>query len=456
MKIIQIIAFIIFGHTCVAQNTLSEVEFIQIIKQFHPIVKQANINVDIAKAEVLSARGGFDPKLSAENRAKVFTGDNYYDQTTTQLVIPTWYGIDVYAGTETLAGSKTDPEATKGNVSFVGVNIPLVQNLLYDKRRATLQKAKLMVNFSDEQRRAEVNDLLREALHEYWNWWQQHHSYLLADTVLKNAQTRFNMIKTAFRLGDRAAIDTIEALTQIQTFELEKNDAYLKLMKARLSVSAFLWDRNNDAYELPVNIIPANMQTGILPALDSLLVSVEAHPNLLQYNFKLSALQIEKRLRFQSLLPEIDLKYQQLGSNYNFSKTVVSPWLQNNYRFGISFAMPLRLSEARGEFKQAKLNVDRTVFERADKRNQMQNKLKQSYMEWLQLNIQLQQQSSLVYNYQQLQKAEEIRFFNGESSLFLINAREIKTLESKQKQIALQTKNRKSQVDVKWSAGIGF
>jgi len=46
------------------------------------------------------------------------------------------------------------------------------------------------------------------------------------------------------------------------------------------------------------------------------------------------------------------------------------------------------------------------------------------------------------------------RFFNGESSLFLINARELKTIETKQKLIELKSKNRKALVSLKWSAGL--
>ena len=43
-------------------------------------------------------------------------------------------------------------------------------------------------------------------------------------------------------------------------------------------------------------------------------------------------------------------------------------------------------------------------------------------------------------NYIRLQRAEEIRFQNGESSLFLINARENKALEALQKLQELRAK----------------
>jgi hypothetical protein len=64
------------------------------------------------------------------------------------------------------------------------------------------------------------------------------------------------MVKTAFLLGDRPAIDTIEALTQIQSFSIQKAEIYTYLIKSRLELSAYLWTENNAAYELPADVIP--------------------------------------------------------------------------------------------------------------------------------------------------------------------------------------------------------
>ena len=44
-----------------------------------------------------------------------------------------------------------------------------------------------------------------------------------------------------------------------------------------------------------------------------------------------------------------------------------------------------------------------------------------------------QNNESLIENYKRLLKAEEIKFSNGESSLFLINSRENKLLETQEK-----------------------
>jgi hypothetical protein len=68
------------------------------------------------------------------------------------------------------------------------------------------------------------------------------------------------------------------------------------------------------------------------------------------------------------LLPKLDLKYNQLGKNYNVAATAVKTLFDNNYRFGIQFSMPLRLSQGRGAYKLAKLKVTETIWQQRQKK----------------------------------------------------------------------------------------
>ena len=80
--------------------------------------------------------------------------------------------------------------------------------------------------------------------------------------------------------------------------------------------------------------------------------------------------------------------------------------------------------------------------------------MKKYFNEFSNLKSQIGLQSRSVTNYEQLVKAEEVRFQNGESSLFLINSRESKALEATQKLIELKTKYYKSIYALQWSAGL--
>lgn len=423
-----------------------------VIKKFHPVARQAGIEVQIAKAEITASRGAFDPEWSAGNNRKEWDGTTYYNQQTTELKIPTWYGIDVYAGRENITGSRLNPEETKGTVSYIGFSVPIVQNLVMDKRRAALMQAKNLHQLSEVQRRMVINDLLQDALRTYWDWWEQYHIHLLLKAALQNAEKRLAMVKSAYLLGDRPAIDTLEAFTQVQSFQISVSGVYAEFLKAHLQLSAFLWTENGRQFELPATIIPQDFKPAKPFSLDELLHTANSHPEFTQYRYKLKGLEIEKRLRFQSLLPELRLKYNQTG--YDFSKTVNAAWFDKNYRYGISFSLPLRLSEGRGEYNKAKLKIESTRLEQVNKQVQLYNKIKQYYTDWQQTIVQLNLQNNMVESVAALQKGEEIRFSNGESSLFLINSRELRTIEAQQKLIQLKSKSQKTVNNLRWAAGL--
>jgi outer membrane protein TolC len=447
MVILTILSFSAYG-----QKQFSETDLIASVQKFHPVAKQALLDIRMAAANVTASRSHFDPVLNLNNSRKEFDGITYYDQQWGELKIPTWYGVDVYTGIEKAEGIRINPEETKGRVNYIGVSVPLLQNLLIDKRRAAVQQAIIWRDQSEVSRRTVLNNLLQEALISYWEWWGQYHSLQIIQSSLENANRRFQMVKTMYRLGERPAIDTIEALTQVQILEQYANEALIKLIKSRFYLSTFLWKENNVPYDLPEDVIPKASPSESQPGLDSLLLLLGLHPSLLEYDFKLESLQIDKRLKFQLFLPEVDVKYQQLDRN--FSGAVKGALFQNNYRYGFAVSVPLRLSEARGAYQSAKLKIEQVKLSQSFKRIELQNKVKSHYAEWVQTISLQERQKNLISNYTALQKGEEIRFTNGESSLFLINSREQKTIEAQQKLISLNAQKQQARVNVYWAAGI--
>lgn len=452
----SIILLLTTGLFSAAQQTLSLEEYLNLVKKYHPIAKQAALDVEIARANVTSARGAFDPRFENEISRKEFGGLLYYDHQITEIKVPTWYGIDVVTGIESLSGQRTSDPDTKGNSSYFGFSVPVGKGLLMDKRRADLQQAKIFSQLSVQEQRAVVNDLLYEAAKSYWNWWQQHQTRALFAQTIRNAEERFRLIKTSARLGERPAIDTVEALAQLQSFQLRDAEIAVLVTNAGLETGVFLWREDGTAYNLPATVVPQGAAPVTLEAmqLESLVQQVQLHPELQQYRFKLDALQVEKRLKFQSLLPQVYLKYNQLNKSHDLAKSFQQPWLQNNYRYGVAVSVPLRFSEGRGEYRKAKLKIEQTMMAQAAKQVGLQAKLQQAYNEWRAVREQIALQQRAVQSYAALQRGEETKFANGESSLFLVNAREQKNLEAQQKLIELQSKEQKASASALWAAGV--
>jgi outer membrane protein TolC len=432
----------------------------QLVRRFHPVAKQAGIQVQQAKAKLLAARGGFDPILSQRLSEKTFDGTAYYEYNNTELAIPTWFGVEVKAGVESLNGNRVNSSETTGSSNYIGVSVPLGRDLLMDKRRAILQTARVMRDASYAEQQRLLNDLLLDAQKSYWNWYKSYRVLAVLDEAVAVNEKRLMFVRGAFKQGDRPALDTTEALAQLQQLQVQQQAATLELRNNQLELSVFLWTSEENPYLLPDEVSPLlpggeqALETQPVPVLDSLLdVARKNHPELLLYNFKLQTLSIEKRYRFQQLLPQADLQYNFLQEGNRFANTIKAPLFDNNFQYGLKMSIPLRLSAERGNYRNTKLTINSVRLEQDLKITQIENKVKAYFNELVNLRSQVALQTKAYSNYYLLQRGEEIRFTIGESSLFLVNARENKRLEALQKLQELKAKLALASYQLSWAVG---
>lgn len=432
--------------------------FIQLIKQNHPVAKQANIQVQKAEADLLTAKGGFDPAVALNADRKTFDGKNYYFYTNPELKIPTPIGIDVKTGVENNGGNNLSSEITSGQSSYAGLEIALAKGLLIDKRRAALQQARIFRNQSEQERLKMLNDLLFDAYNSYWQWAGAYQLFSVYSKFLNISNDRLRLVKIAYQNGDRSWADSVEAYTQVQNFEILQADAAVKLNTAVFELSNYLWLQNDSAFILPDNYVPDTVAFAInkydASLNDIISNAITQNPSILSYNYKLDALEVERRLKFQNLLPVLNLKTNLLNKDYYVFKGFNSALLENNYKWGLDFKLPLFLREGRGEYRKAKLKITETNLELNAKQWEVQNKVKNYFTEANLLQKQLQTIQSAYNNYNTLLKTEVLRFNNGESSLFIVNTRENKVIETVQKQVELRVKYFKAIYAVDWAAGL--
>ena len=433
--------------------------FIQQVKQFHPVAKQAAIQVEKARADVQSARGGFDPSFNFDASNKTFDGKNYYYYNNPELKIPTGLGgLDIKTGLESNGGKYLNPEVSAGQTSYLGVEMPIGKGLLMDKRRATLQQAKIFQSQSQQDQLKMLNDLLFNAYNAYWQWAGAYQLYSIYNKYYQISKDRLRLVKIAFDNGDRATMDTVEAMTQVQNYEAQMTDARQKINSASLELSNFLWLENDSAYQLPTQYFPDTIQFVMAvndQTVEALLSrSANENPSLKAYAFKLDALDVEKKLKFQSLLPMVNVKANLLNSGYNVVKGVDGNFLQNNYKWGIDVKLPLLFREGRGDYNKSKLKIQETNLEFNAKKWETENKIRNYYSEASLLQQQIRSVQGVYNGYLALFKAENLKFYNGESSLFLLNSRESKLIETAEKLVNLRIKYFKAKYAAEWAAGL--
>lgn len=459
---ILLIFFVVVSSFLQAQDSLllSKNEFLNIVKNYHPILKKYQLQNKMAKAEITKARGNFDPVLSAKIGEKNIDNTHYYTQRNIELGIPTWYGVEVNGGYNFLEGDKINSSETKGGLFNYGITIPLVKNLWYDKRRAALDQAKAAEKMTRAEQIILSNELLLEAENTYWEWVKNYEVLKLQKKNVELNKKRFEFIKKTFSYGERAAIDTVEAKSQLQNFQIQEKEALLNFVKSTQDLQWYLWQDNLEFYEIKSPIFPSEKMNQELTNDYVFLaqkLNKENLPNsqfLKYYAFKNNILESEKKLKWQSFLPKVDFSYQFFNKENKNAELL--PLFDNNFQYGLKLEIPVFLRGARADYELAKLKLLQNQQDLKIKENELMIKTTTYQQEVENYNEQISIDEENLSNYEKLLKAEEMRFQNGESSIFLINSRENKMIEAQEKLINLKVKVIKSYNKLKWmSESIG-
>ncbi len=418
-------------------------EYMGYVKKYHPIAKQAQLTISIGQANLMKARGGFDPKIEADYEKKEFKGTDYWDRLNASFKIPTYYGLEFKAGFEQAEGTFINQDETfpDNGLYSAGVSASLARGFWINKRMATLKKAKFFREQSKADQDLLVNQILFDAALAYFDWLQAYKDAEIFKNFLENAQRRFEGIKQSALAGDRAIIDTVEAKIAVQNRALGLEQTNVAFRNKSLELSNFLWI-NDVPVELQPNVVPDETPEGDIDTtleimgkpLDSF--TLENHPKLRSLDFKIDGLNVDRRLKANKLLPKIDVEYNFITG----TPDLLNSFSTQDYKGGVKFFFPLFLRKERGDLKLAKFKIQDAQFERDNAAVEIKNKVFAIYNELDSFIEQNRLIDRIVTDYNTLLSAEERKLSFGESSLFLINSRESKLIDAELKQNEVQNK----------------
>lgn len=444
----------------------------QVVKN-HPVAKQANLLTESAKAELKIARGAFDPVLSTDIHQKTTDGKNSYTYFEPQLKIPTLIGVDIKAGYDQSDGIAVNPERAKiienngtyqqqvgqYGLLYGGVSVPLLRGLQTDTRRIALRQADYLRGLNDAERIKVINKLFLNASKDYWEWQLCYTRLQLLQTNYNLALNRFNFIKSRIKGGEDKPIDSVEAFIELRRREALLIEADVEFKNTSLALSNYLWNEKEEPVQIRPNVIPSNEGMEVkLVSNDSLQRLVHYaenfHPEILKLQFKNKQLQFDKKLAIENIKPQLNIEYYPFQTYTNGTQNDVNNIFGRQYKLGASFYSSLLLRKERGKLQQATIKIKSNEFETQVARRELVNELLASYNSFINLEKLLSIQESLVANALVLRNAEQSRFESGESSLFLMNARERSLVEAQTKLAEITSKYAKAKVQLQWSSGV--
>jgi len=443
----------------------SALTFYELIRQYHPIVKQANLFGDEAQAVLLQARGAFDPKLTSYYDRKEFGNALYFDHWRNKLAVPIWYGgvdLTVSYDRNSPAGQYINPEerTPASGLTGVGINVPIGQGLFIDDRRNTIRQARLSLNLAEADRLKQLNKTLFDAAKAYWEWYLAAQQQRLLTEGYDLASRRFQGLRQRALLGDAAIIDTTEALITVQDRLVQRQQADVDELNARLRVSLYLWNDAGQPVELPRTARP---QEPVVLASDPALLSqlleqaAERHPELLKLTAKNQQLTLEERFRRAMIQPQVMLSASLLSEtprlDQPYGLSDYYSFRPQNYKISFDFVFPLFLRKERGKLREVQIKNREVVLERQQVGRDIGNTVQVAYNQLQAFVQQSVTQQQVIQNQQRLLQAEQQKFDIGESSLFLVNARETKLIDLLIKGEELKTKFQKAVAELYYVAG---
>jgi outer membrane protein TolC len=458
MRRIFLLLAIGLTHLAHGQEMLSYDNYMTWVREFHPVAKQADITVEFGELELRASRGGFDPRLYGNYEAKRFKNTNYFDKREGGLVIPTMAGVELKGLVEYNTGTLLNPEleVPEDGLAALGASVNLAQGLLIDKRRAALRQAQVYVESTKAERIKILNDLFLESTQAYWAWAADYQNVKVLEGGVKLAEERFEMVKESYIQGDFPAIDTVEAYTQVMDRTYRLQTAQIQFFKSTQFLNTFLWDENNEPVDLLESVFPENVLD--LSVFDynkeSMREYIFQHPELQMTDFAIESLQIDRRYKANMLLPVIKVNYNFLVEKLNDFQ--LSPFLENNYKLGATFSMPLFLRGERGDLGLAKAKINFKNYERDLKLIKLTTKLESEIYNFETVEQQLGVYTNNVNGLQKLLRGEMMRFEIGESSLFLVNAREVSLISAQTTLNDLAAKRKAAYAKMLNAAGLGF
>jgi len=396
----------------------------------HPVLKQANNYLPIAKAELLVSRGAFDPSISIYRSNKNEGNNKFYRNQNLDVYLPNYFG-----GGISISNPFNKTQVGEAGSLSLGAELPLLKGLITDYRRTALGKAKINVKMSLAERDQWINNLVSDVFTEYAQWLLAHESAEQIEGVLRLATERQRGLRKLYESGAGTSVDTLETFVQWQQYKAKYDLAIWKKEKQRLMLSMYLWDESGVPIEPMNTVYPTSAGLAWIDSMVSEAASYINNPQnteILQPALRMSLLkvasqQLEFNLAKNQMLPSLNLQYgyYQPDATWRISPSTAT----QSTGFGLGFQSSLFLKQQRGQYRQMQLALENAKLEVDNKQRNYSVKSSALLQEFQVQKSQFDQWLGVSENQRKLYDMEARRLEAGDVNFFVLNTREMRLLD---------------------------
>lgn len=424
--------------------------FLDQVLRTNPAARALRLEADRARADLLDARGAFDPVLLSGYEYKTEENKDKLNILRSGVTLP----FDLPMSPSLMVdyrrglGSSIDPSVSTspaGETRF-GLSFSPLQGFGTNTRRAALEKARLAPRLAEAFQDRGRNLLLLDATRAFWSWVEAQQILQVNRELVALAAERRAFVVRQARAGETAAVDSVEAELAVVSREGKVAEARRKAEQASVKLAVFLWNEDGtpetSRYTAPaLPGLPAEPDSALAVA-----TALDQRPELREVALEQRQMQVEQRLAREQLRPDLRLEAQVVSYDDN-------PLGVTDVKLGFKINQPLFLRRGRSEVAQAEIEVQALRFEQDLARRAIRADVDAMLVALRQSLRRVAAAERRVELAERLQEAEQRRFELGESTLFLVNQREQALAEAREERIAARIDVLKADATFRWATG---
>lgn len=435
-----------------SQQSYNERDFLKNIMINHPVVDLTNLNIDIENQRLLGLRSAFEPTLNSYYSLKNFDEKQYYSHFNSGMRIQSPIGIGITGGFIENNGVYLNPENNVpiSGLVFAGIDVPLGAGLFTDQIRTRVKQQRNNITGAGLFQTLDLNDIMFDGGAAFWELYESVQLFNLTTEALNLAQQRYNFVKIQATIGEFPIIDTLEALLNFQNRQSQFYQAQMSLIQSQQYILNFLW--NDDKNDPNFNIVVDTTLNTDNELLTSMRTLATEHPYIQLLDLDSMNNRLEYRLALEYFKPKLDLVFRIQESGNDFMRRDIN--LLENHYIGGRFSIPLLYRSQRAKAAEAKTKADmignKKILTVRDIETKYESVL--NNIQYLAEMVKLWENASM--NYRTMLDAENRKFRIGESTLFLVNMREMQWLEGRSTYIKTYATYRKEVLKAFYTLGI--
>ncbi|ANN94438.1 TPA: TolC family protein [Legionella pneumophila] len=401
------------------------------VDRSYPQIVIARLEIRKAEGDYVNALGKFDPSFDVNPRFQPVGGyiNNYADNL---FNVPTLYnGLKLFGGYRIGRGDwpiyYQNYLTNSGGEYRAGLSLPLLRDRRIDKERTELFTREETIRMKQQDAAATKIKIYQETIKAYWQWVEAGFQLKTFRHLLNLAKERQNAIIQQAQQGDLPRLAIAENLQLIVQREQLVNQGEMLLAQAGINLSLYYRDANGKPQKPDESQLPATFPAQPIRVSNS-ISQLQRHPVLRKLENYSKIVKLKQNLARNELLPNLD------ATAYTFKQYGTGGYpllIPQAAMIGVNFKFPIFQREARGKLISTTSELQQVKTEMKFTYEQLNNELSN-----LLVAIRIYQQQVVLLNKElnlarQVEKGETKRFYEGDSTLFLVNQREQTTAQVK-------------------------